>query len=202
MSSSAQETSANSAVESQSSVEAGTLGFSNKASVSAIFPASPIHSGELDNVEDVYFNGGDHGGETIDGLNATSIVGGHGFSEPVNLNYSEAPDMVIAGAGGAGGAPANAYVPNPSSPGGVIGTPNDNPSQKPASPPSFINMKGFGGTTGGGPSAIDGEGLPITPQATAEEISQSTKSYPRGESGWTTSQKLDSQTTVDANGNA
>ena len=97
---------------------------------------------------------------------------------------------------------ANAYVPNPSSPGGVIGTPNDNPSQKPASPPSFIDMKGFGGATGGGPSAIDSDGLPITPQSTAEEISQSTKTHPRGESGWTTSQKLDSRTTVDANGNA
>ena len=201
MSSSPQETSANAKVESQSPVEAGTLGFSNAASVAHIFAASPIHLSEMDNVEDVYFNGGDHGGETVSGLNGT-VVGGYGFSEDVNLNYSNAPDMVIADAGTAGGAPANAYVPNPSSPGGVIGVPNDNPASKPAPPDTFKDMNGFGGAAGGGPSMIDAAGLPVKPSDSAAAISNSTKDHPRGESGWTTSQKLNSETTTDANGNA
>ena len=201
MSSTGQETSANTAVDSQSSVEAGTLGFSNAASVQSIFAASPIHLGELANVEDVYFNGGDVGGESIDGFNGT-VIGGHGFSEEVNLNYANSPDMLLADAGTPGGAPASAYVPNPTSPGGIIGTTNDNPAAKPAPPDSFKNMNGLGGTTGGGPSMVDAAGIPITPTSTAAQISISQKSYSKGESSWTASQKLDHQTPVDPNGNA
>ena len=198
MSSSPQETSANAKVESQSPVEAGTLGFSNAASISHIFAASPIHLNEMSNVEDVYFNGGDHGGEKIDGLNGI-VQNGYGFSEDVDLNYASSPDMTIANAGTAGGPPANAYVPNPSSPGGTIGVPTDNPKKKPVPPPAFTGMNGFGGANGGGPSMIDAAGMPVKPKDSAAEISKSAKNHPRGESAWTTAQKLDSKTTTDAN---
>ena len=200
MSTNSQETVDNTATAGQSGVEAGTLGFSNKDSVAQMFPASPLHLGHLTNVENIYFNGGKHVEDSveIDGLNGT-VIAGHGFSENVSLNYSEAPDMNIAGAGGAGGAPANAYVPNPSSPGGTIGTPNDNPTAKPVPPESFKSMDGFGGATGGGPSAIDANGMPIKPSDTSAAISVSQRSYPRGESSWTSSQKLDSSTPTDAN---
>lgn len=200
MSTSNQETVDNTATAGQSGVEAGTLGFSNKDSVAKMFPASPLHLGQLDNVEDIFFNGGKHAedSEEIDGLNGT-VVGGYGFSEDVNLNYSNAPDMVIPGAGAAGDAPANPYVPNPSSPGGEIGVPNDNPASKPASPDSFKNMDGFGGAHGGGPSAIDVDGMPVKPSATSAAIANSQRSYPRGESPWTTTQKIDSKTPPDPN---
>ena len=196
MASDSQETASNTATDSQTGAEAGGLGFSNAASVKITFSASPIHKLELANVESVYFNGGNHGGNEVDGLNGI-VQNGHGFSEAVDLNYTAAPTMVIAGAGGAGGAPANAYVPNPSSPGGVIGVPNDNPTQKPAPPPSFVNMKGSGGAQGGGPAMVDAEGLPIKPSDTSALISTSEKRPgASGESSWTVSQKLNSQTPV------
>ena len=97
---------------------------------------------------------------------------------------------------------ANAYVPNPSSPGGVIGTPIDNPESKPAPPEAFTSMNGLGGATGGGPSMVNSEGTPVKPSDSAANISQSRKSYLRGMSGWTEQQKIDSQTPTDANSGA
>lgn len=200
MASDFQETVDNAAVDAISAVEAGRLGFSNSTSMKSTFVASPIHKGEMTDVESIYFDGGKHSGDsvTIDGLNGT-VKNGYGFSENVDLNYSSAPDMTIASAGLAGGHPANAYVPNPSSPGGVIGVPNDNPESKPVPPEAFKSMNGFGGATGGGPSVLDDKGMPITPRSSAGEISNSQKSYPRGESSWATSQKIDSKTSTDAN---
>ncbi len=200
MASDPQDTVSNAAVDAITVVEAGRLGFSNLPSMSTMFPASPVLKGELNDVESKYFDGGKYTGDevTIDGLNGI-VTNGHGFSENVDLNYTKAPDMVVANAGKAGGHPSNAYVPNPTSPGGTIGVPNDNPESKPAPPASFTAMNGFGGATGGGPSAIDSLGLPITPRAAATEISNSTKSYPRGESAWSSAQKIDSQAPTDAN---
>lgn len=200
MATDAQETVSNTAIDAQTPVEAGRLGFSNAESVKAMFPASPVINGDLDDVEDIYFNGGKHANDpvTIDGLNGT-IKNGYGFAENVDLNYSSAPDMSIKDAGKAGPHPANAYVPNPTSPGGVIGVPNDNPESKGVPPETFKNMNGFGGATGGGPSAIDGAGMPIKPSDSSSKISDSQKNHPRGESNWTQTQKLDSQTPTNAN---
>ena len=188
-----QETASNTAVDAQSKVEAGTLGFSNRDSIAGIFSASPIHRNELANVEDVYFNGNE---TEVAGLNGT-VQNGHGFSEAVNLNYAAAPDMVLPDAGKAGGHPANAYVPNPSSPGGTIGVPTDNPQSKPAPPDAFKTMDGSGGTIGGGPSMVDADGMPITPKSTSEEIARSKKDHTRGQSDWTVSEKIDARTPID-----
>lgn len=191
MSSAAQDTITNAAIESQSTVEAGSLGFSNATSVKTIFAASPIHKGELKNTEDVYFNGGTLGTGDIEGLNGT-VSSGYGFSEDVDLNYPSAPDMKISPT--VTGPPANAYVPNPSSPGGVIGVPSDNPNHGQPSPATFTTMNGFGGTAGGGPSMIDADGLPITPRASSANISTSAKNGTLGKSVWTAEQKIDSKT--------
>ena len=181
MASDAQDTTENVATESQSSSEAGTLGFSNAASVAGIFPQRNIQLGSYD-PETEYF-----------ALLNSSVSNGHGFSEDVNLNYENAPDGTISS--DVVGPPANAYVPNPSSPGGTIGVTNDNPADMPAAPASFVSMNGFGGATGGGPSMIDSSGNPLTPSATAAEISNSSKSPgTTGESAWTNSQALNSQT--------
>ena len=181
MASDAQDTTENVATESQTSSEAGTLGFSNAASVAAIFPQRTIQLGSYD-PETEYF-----------ALLNSSVSNGHGFSEDVNLNYADAPDGTISAT--VVGPPANAYVPNPSSPGGTIGVTNDNPADKPDAPESFVLMNGLGGATGGGPSMVDSDGNPISPSAAAAEISQSTKSPgTTGESAWTNSQAINSQT--------
>ena len=197
MSSETQETTGNSSTESQSGAEAGQLGFSNSESVRKIFTASPIHKGTItpELTENVYFRGGNYAGDIkIDGLSG-QVTNGLGFSETVNLNYAGAPDGTIAAS--VVGAPANAYVPNPTSPGGTIGVPTDNPNSKGEAPKSFVEMDGFGGTTGGGPSMLDSNGKPITPQNTSEKISDSQKSPGSlGESAWTKGEKINSQTPV------
>ena len=127
MASDTQDTTENVATESQTSSEAGTLGFSNAASVAAIFPQRAVQLGDYD-PETKYFT-----------LLNSSVSNGHGFSEDVNLNYANAPDGTISAT--VVGPPANAYVPNPSSPGGTIGVTNDNPADKPAAPESFVRAE-------------------------------------------------------------
>ena len=170
MSEANQDTVENAGVDKQSNAEAGTLGFSNASSVAAIFPARAVELGDY-NPETDYFAL----------LNGTTE--GHGFAGSVNLNFSanSPPDGTIAA--DVTVPPANAYVPNPTSPGGTIGVPNDNPTQKGAAPDSFVTMNGLGGATGGGPSMVDANGAPVTPSQTSAQISVSERRDYRHASG-------------------
>ena len=127
-----QDADGNVAIDKQSDVEAGTLGFSNASSIASTFPGTAAALGSYDPQ-----------GEYFTLLNGSTD--GHGFAGTVNLNYdaNSPPNGTISAE--TTGAPANAYVPNPTSPGGTIGVPNDNPADKGSAPDSFVTMNGLGG---------------------------------------------------------
>ena len=174
----------------------GGKGQRNNENLKKIFASSPVYTdysttAVIRSQKDV---DGAPAGQIVTGESPITRDAGVWGLNTVSLEFADAPDISKVETGG-GGLPATPYVPNPSSPGGTIGVTNDNPADKPAAPDSFVNMKGFGGATGGGPSMIDSNGNPITPSATAAEISNSSKSPgTTGESAWTNSQALNSQT--------
>jgi hypothetical protein len=83
------------------------FGASNYSNAKKIFPASPIHKGQVtDDERRQYFDK-----KVING----TIVGGMGLNS-FNLDFSDAPNLEEVETGG-GGLPATPYVPNITSPG-------------------------------------------------------------------------------------
>ena len=84
----------------------------------SMFATSPMHLGDMttDSVQEQY--------QAV-ALDDEINDGGHTFGTFVP-NYDEAPDMKDVETGG-GGAPASAFVPNPSSPGEGSVSPTDQP---------------------------------------------------------------------------
>lgn len=119
------------------------------------YATSPLHSGDLtpDSIREQFQQ------SVLDGV---TNDGGHTFGE-FNKDYAEngAPDYSEVPTGG-GGAPASAFVPNPSSPGeGSV-----DPTDQPAAPDGF-------GTT---PSATPGAGVgsQLSPKAASAAVSAQT----------------------------
>lgn len=129
---------------------ASALGKSNYIRVSAAFPASPIHSGELtDDSIKARFQELVLDGEVNDS--------GHTFGA-FNRDYGDAPDISAVETGG-GGLPASPYVPNPTSP----GPGSMDPTKQGEAPEGF----------GQEPSTQYGVGDGIAnPKATSEAISR------------------------------
>lgn len=95
-------------VEIDKKTASSALGQANTARVSAAFPASPIHTGEItDDTIKANFQKLVLDGEVNDS--------GHTFGA-YNRDYADAPDVAAVKTGGAG-LPASPYVPNPTSPG-------------------------------------------------------------------------------------
>ena len=117
------------------------------------YSSSPIYSGDLtpESIRKQYQD------EVLDGV---TNDGGHTFGE-FNKNYADAPDYADVPTGG-GGAPASAFVPNPSSPGeGSV-----NPSDQPEAP------AGFGSTPSDTPFA--GVGSQLSPKAASAKVAKLT----------------------------
>ena len=126
------------------------MGRSGTNDLKSIYSTSPINKGDLtvDSIKSQFQS------EVLDGV---TNDGGHTFGEFSN-DYSDAPDYGDVPTGG-GGAPASAFVPNPSSPGeGSV-----DPTAQPKAP------DGFGQTPSATPFA--GVGSQLSPKAASEKIS-------------------------------
>lgn len=129
------------------------MGRSATNDLKSMYGSSPINKGDL-TVEAIKSQ---FQQEVLDGV---TNDGGHTFGEFAK-DYSEAPDYDDVPTGG-GGAPASAFVPNPSSPGeGSV-----DPSAQPKAP------DGFGTTPSATPFA--GVGSQLSPKASSEKISTQT----------------------------
>lgn len=119
----------------------------------SIFGTSPIHLAELtpESIRAQYQD------EVLDGI---TNDGGHTFGE-FSKEYSDAPDYDDVPTGGSG-APASAFVPNPSSP----GEGSANPAAQPEAP------AGFGTKPSDTPGA--GVGSQLSPKASSATISAHT----------------------------
>ena len=129
------------------------LGRAATNDLKSMFATSPINLGELtpEQIKAQYQ------AEVLDGV---TNDGGHTFGEFAK-DYSGAPDYDDVPTGD-GGAPASAFVPNPSSPGeGSV-----NPSSQPKAP------DGFGAVPSATPFA--GVGSQLSPKASSEKISAQT----------------------------
>jgi len=153
----------------------GGLGSSRTETLVSSFPASPIHNGDMtrDSVQEGY-EADAMTGVVKDGYGLSSynrdFTGG---SESSLEGFQVPPDGTVAGAGGAGGAPASAYVPNPASP----GPGSQNPTDLPAAP------DGFGKTPNGDTYGV-GSGALAKPADTSKAIaSVKLGSYGLGKSG-------------------
>ena len=129
------------------------LGRSATNDLKSMFATSPVNLGDLspDTIKEHYQKA------VLDGV---TNDGGHTFGE-FDKDYTDAPNYDDVSTGG-GGAPASAFVPNPSSPGeGTI-----DPSAQPSAPDGF-------GTT---PSATPGSGVgsQLSPKASSEAQSKHT----------------------------
>ena len=129
------------------------LGSRNQANLNAIFPSSPINSGELNDEEriELYQN------EVLDG----TVTGGLGFPN-FNTSYTAngSPDLEDVKTGG-GGLPATPYVPNPNSPGPGSISAADQPEFEGKLPES-------------GPEFGSGLGGLVSPKTTSKEIQRQT----------------------------
>ncbi len=150
------------------------LGASSTATLTEMFPASPIYDGEITDTEVNSSNGGTYV-ELLQEGDVPGSGGYYGFSPPFNRDFVDAPNIPADIVTGAGGLPATAYVPNPVPPG-----PGDvNPLNQPAPPsdPSFPNgpSDSFPASAGGHTS---------DPAATSANIASTTiGSYGLGTSG-------------------
>ncbi len=124
------------------------LGSSATNDLKSMFSTSPLHEMTAEGIREKYQS------EVLDGV---TNDGGHTFNEQ-NMGYPDAPSYDDVPTGG-GGAPASAFVPNPSSPGeGSV-----DPSTQPKAP------DGFGETPSATPFA--GVGSQLSPKASSEAIS-------------------------------
>ena len=121
-----------------------------------LFPASPIYLGEATDIKD-FTDGGITAWYQVNILNATIIDDGT-FAE---FDTGFVNDWAVET--GAGGLPANRWVPNPVSP----GPGSTNPSTMTAAPSAFSDADPAGGTYGNGSSKT-------SPEATSEKISSTT----------------------------
>lgn len=129
------------------------LGRSATNDLKGMFGTSPINSGDLtpESIKAQYQD------EVLDGV---TNDGGHTFGE-FTKDYSDAPDYADVPTGGEG-APASAFVPNPSSPGeGSV-----DPTSQPKAP------DGFGTVPSATPFA--GVGSQLSPKASSEKLSGQT----------------------------
>lgn len=129
------------------------LGRAGSTELQAIFATSPIYAGDIspDSIRE------DYQATVLDGeIND----GGHTFGT-FQPDYSGAPNMADVETGG-GGAPASAFVPNPSSPGQGSTSPTDQPEAP----------DGFGLTPSATPFA--GVGSQLDPQESSAAISGQT----------------------------
>ena len=150
------------------------LGASSSATLTEMFPASPIYDGEITDTEVNSSNGGTY----IELLQEGSVPessGYYGFNPVFNRDFVDAPNIPAGITTGAAGLPATAYVPNPVPPG-----PGDvNPLNQPAPPsdPSFPNGPSDSFPASGGGHASD-------PATTSANIASTTiGSYGLGTSG-------------------
>jgi len=99
----------------------GGMGKRKQSNLNALFPASPMYSGDY--IEETVLsigisalNGAGGDGDDTSGVSSGVVNdAGHTFGT-FNLNYSGAPDQRDVETGG-GGLPASPYMPNPTSPG-------------------------------------------------------------------------------------
>lgn len=135
-------------------------GSASSATLQEMFPASPIHNGELTRTS-VEAIGNDLilGGEGADGV--VDDRGYWGFSDPFNRNYINSPDTSTVATGG-GGLPGTPWTPAPGSPGPGSMSATDIPA-----PPA--DWPGQAGTEYG-----SGEGGLVSPSTTSERISKKT----------------------------
>ena len=113
------------------------LGARNQGNLLAIYPESPVLSGEITDEE----RKSTYQSEALDG----TVASGFGLNS-FNRDYADAPDLADVETGG-GGLPATPYTPNPSSPGAGSVSAADQPAfegQIPESSPEFGS--GLGGT--------------------------------------------------------
>jgi hypothetical protein len=135
------------------------LGHRSKSTLQQMFPGSPIHSGEIDN---------DFVKKQAEMLLLQGVVassgGDWGFNPAFDRDFTDAPDIPAdVTAGGGGGEPATAWVPNPSSPGEGSVSPTDMPA-----PPSDMR----GGPDGpSNPFPASGGGATTNPSDTSLAIS-------------------------------
>ena len=150
------------------------LGNSSTATLTEMFPASPIYAGEVTDTEVNSSNGGTYV-ELLQEGDVPGSGGYYGFAPPFNRDFVDAPNIPADEPVGAAGLPATAYVPNPVPPG-----PGDvNPLNQPAPPsdPSFPN-----GPSDSFPSSAGGH--ESNPSATSANIASTTiGSYGLGTSG-------------------
>jgi len=142
------------------------LGARNEENMRAIFPASPIHSRELTDVErQTSYQGLALDGDVNDTVTVagTPVIGGpgHGLNS-FNRDYVNAPDLSEVETGG-GGLPASPFMPNLSSPGPGSVSAADQPEYNGEIPDIESNVE-FGSGMGG----------LISPSETSEKIADQT----------------------------
>ena len=124
-----------------------------KNRATALFGTSPLLTGEYSDavIRTTY----------QDLLNST-VQNGFGFSEGVDLNYSDSPDYTDVPEGA-----ASPFLPNPTSPGEGNGA---NPTSKPAAPAHYAEATSNPGTYPGGPTVAPDE---VSPSDVASKVGAS-----------------------------